>query len=134
MIYSQFDVVIVPFPFTEKDASKRRPALVLSGKSEFNEAAGHSVMAMITTASHSSWPLDIRLSDLESTGLKVASIVRMKLFTIDHTLIRERIGSLGTNDQVSVRAALSQLLRLALTVKQETVKEISEERAGTSET
>ena len=30
MTYRQFDVVVVPFPFTDVEASKRRPALILS--------------------------------------------------------------------------------------------------------
>jgi len=30
MIYDKFDVVKVPFPFTDKETVKRRPALVIS--------------------------------------------------------------------------------------------------------
>jgi mRNA interferase MazF len=30
LVLAAFDVVIVPFPFTDRNASKRRPALVLS--------------------------------------------------------------------------------------------------------
>jgi len=87
MTYEQFDVIVVPFPFTDTDTAKRRPALVLSNAQRFNVAVGHSVMAMITTASHSSWALDVPLNDLEPAGLAVPSIVRMKLFTLDHTLV-----------------------------------------------
>jgi mRNA interferase MazF len=42
-------VVVVPFPFTDRKASKRRPALVLSAMKVFGHLAGHSVMAMITS-------------------------------------------------------------------------------------
>ncbi len=52
VIYKPFEVVVVPFPFTHKAASKRRPALVLSSEM-FNAAIHHSVMVMITSASHS---------------------------------------------------------------------------------
>lgn len=114
MTYSQFDVVVVPFPFTDKNANKRRPALVLSDRAAFNESIGHSVMAMITTASHSTWPLDIRITDLGPAGLKVPSIIRMKLFTIDNELVREKIGELSQGDQESVQTALSKLIRLPL--------------------
>jgi hypothetical protein len=36
--YKQFDVVIVPFPFTDRQAAKRRPALVVSDENEFNHS------------------------------------------------------------------------------------------------
>jgi mRNA interferase MazF len=35
-IYSQFDVVVVPFPFTDSSTTKRRPALILSDAGTFN--------------------------------------------------------------------------------------------------
>lgn len=115
MTYSQFDVVVVPFPFTDIASSKRRPALVISSESTFNERIGQSVMAMITTAKHSDWPLDTRLTNLTSAGLKAESIVRMKLFTIDHQLIQRRLGSLGESDRVSVQIALYKLFDRPLT-------------------
>ena len=51
-----WQVVVVPFPFTDRATTKRRPALVLSAKA-FNRN-GHSVLAMITSASHRPWPGD----------------------------------------------------------------------------
>ena len=80
MTYRQFDVVVVPFPFTDSTTTKKRPALVISDATTFNQSIKKSVMAMITTASHSSWALDVLITDLTSTGLKAKSIVRMKLF------------------------------------------------------
>jgi mRNA interferase MazF len=107
--YKQFDVVVVPFPFTDKTAIKKRPALVLSSEL-FNSGIRHSLMAMITTASHSAWPLDIAIADLKNAGLKVPSIVRMKLFTIDHALIQKHIGYLSLQDQIAVESSLQSLL------------------------
>ena len=49
--YSPGDVVVVPFPFSDREASKRRPALVCSATA-FNDSSHHLVLAMITTASH----------------------------------------------------------------------------------
>lgn len=53
-----FDVVVVRFPFTDQNASKRRPALVLSSAA-FSRAVQQSVLAMITSADQSSWPGDL---------------------------------------------------------------------------
>ena len=112
MIYNAFDVVRVPFPFTDKQAEKNRPALVLSSDKEFNRSAGHSVMAMITSASHNPWPLDCTIKDLVSAGLPSASIIRFKLFTLDHRLIRGRLGKLSEMDSKTTRMNLMKLLNL----------------------
>lgn len=111
-IYSQFDVVIVPFPFTDRQATKRRPALVVSNEDAFNRALGRSVMAMITTSTQSPWPLDVAISDLATTGLPSASIVRMKIFTLDHHLVIRKSGVLSLADRSNVSGALRQLMTL----------------------
>lgn len=108
--YERFDVVRVPFPFTDRLAEKVRPALVLSDSAVFGKVAGHSVMAMITSATHSSWPLDVLIEDLAATALPVPSVVRFKLFTLDHRLARGRLGHLASRDQASVLASLRRLL------------------------
>ena len=64
MICDPWDVVVVPFPFTEKAGAKRRPALVLSPR-PFNEN-GHTLLAMITTQSHSPWPGDTNIKELST--------------------------------------------------------------------
>ncbi|HUX24482.1 MAG TPA: type II toxin-antitoxin system PemK/MazF family toxin [Burkholderiales bacterium] len=111
MTFEAYDVVVVPFPFTDRAATKRRPALVLSDRSAFNAAIGHVVLAMITSASHSDWPLDVALSDLQAAGLASASVVRMKLFTLDERLILRKAGSLAAADRKAVAAALRKLLK-----------------------
>lgn len=111
MTYEAFDVVIVPFPFTDRAATKRRPALVLSDRSTFNAGIGHVVLAMITSASHARWPLDVALKDLGSAGLTAASVVRMRLFTLDERLIPRKLGSLAAADRKAVVGALRKLLK-----------------------
>jgi len=49
MIYEVFDVVVVPFPFTDRASNKRRPALVLSDGKKFNKKVDHCVLTMITS-------------------------------------------------------------------------------------
>lgn len=112
MTFKAFDVVVVPFPFTDRNTTKRRPALILSDAQTFNKKVGQSVMAMITSAKNSDWPLDIEIQDLDSAGLPSASIVRMKLFTLDEQLIIRKAGTLERTDQEKVTGALHQLLNL----------------------
>jgi len=69
-----------------------------------------SVLAMITSAKHSTWPQDVPIQDLTPTGSSAPSLVRMKRFTLDHALIRGRLGRLAPSDSKAVRAALIQPL------------------------
>ena len=110
--FDAFDVVVVPFPFTDRTTTKRRPALVLSDAGNFNKQVGQSVLAMITSAVNSDWPLDVDITDLDSAGLPSASVVRMKLFTLDDQLVIRKAGALSDDDQQRVTNALKQLLNL----------------------
>jgi len=110
--FERFAVVRVPFPFTDREATKNRPALVLSDPEAFNTAAGHSVMAMITSAANPPWPLDCPIEDLKAAGLPAPSKVRFKLFTLDHRLVRGQLGRLSPDDEVRVRQGLAKLLGL----------------------
>ena len=108
--FNAFDVVVVPFPFTERSTTKRRPALVLSDLTAFNTQAGHVVLAMITSAKNSDWPLDVEITDLDSAGLPASSVVRMKLFTLDQQLVIRKAGLLAQQDRKAVAAAVRRLL------------------------
>ena len=112
MTYKPFDVVVVPFPFTDIKADKRRPALILSSDAKFNKRSGHSVLTMITSQNNPDWPLDTKLTGNHQAGLKAPSKVRMKLFTLDNRLIVRRIGQLTTEDKKAVSISLRSLLAI----------------------
>ena len=105
MICDHWQVVAVPFPFMERPAVKRRPALIISTK-EFNTVNDHSVMAMITTAMLESWPSDYLLAKSREAGLKVDCYVRWKVFTLPNALITKKIGELADEDRetLSIKA------------------------------
>ena len=68
---------------------------------------------MITSQTNSPWPLDVPIEDLDAAGLPAPSMVRMKLFTLDHQLILRKAGRLILEDQRQVRARLANLLRFS---------------------
>lgn len=110
MAFEQWQVVVVPFPFADRGARRRRPALLVSRPDALGNVIGHSVLAMITSAGHRRWPLDVRVSDLAQAGLPAPSVVRMKLFTLDDRLIERSVGTLAEPDVRAVRATLARLL------------------------
>lgn len=109
MIYNPFDIVVVPFPFTDSAQTKRRPALVLSQHANFGDKIGHSVLAMITSKKNVPWPLDCEIKNKNQSGLTAPSVVRMKLFTLDDRFIIKKIGRLSDTDQKKVKQSLSQI-------------------------
>jgi mRNA interferase MazF len=109
-VLAAWQVVRVPFPFTDLQAVKNRPALVLSDAAAFNAPAGHAVMAMITSEANSPWPLDCPIFDLAMAGLPAPSKVRFKLFTLDRRLVRGVLGQLAAEDKARVSMGLARLL------------------------
>lgn len=97
MISEPWDVVVVPFPFTEGAVTKRRPALTIS-TAAFNET-GQTVLAMITTKIHAPWPGDTELEEFNAAGLNMPCMVRLKIFTLDNRLIMRKIGRLSPVDR-----------------------------------
>jgi mRNA interferase MazF len=109
VIFNPFDVVVYAFPYVEKAGFVKRPALILSEYKCFGAGSGVSIVAMITSAKASVWPLDISISDLSNAGLTNPCIVRMKLNTAANDLIERRIGSLSDVDRQAVTGSLRKL-------------------------
>lgn len=101
MTFKSFDIVIVPFPFVESKLTKIRPALVLSNE-KFNKN-GSIILSMITSAKHVKKSGDIVITNLKSANLSFASIVRVKLFTVDLSVIHKKIGVLDKVDQSTLK-------------------------------
>ncbi len=95
--FSQGDVVLVPFPFTDLSAVKQRPTLVLS-PDRLNKGRIDVIVAAITSQIPDViGEDDIFLSDADrrTAGLPKASIIKLgKIFTIHQGLIRKKLGRL----------------------------------------
>lgn len=97
------DIVLLEFPFSHLQGSKRRPGLVLFCKD------ADVLLARVTTqaARHSS---DIALAHWATVGLPKASTVRLtKLAAIDQRLVHRKLGRLHPEDARAVAEALTQL-------------------------
>jgi mRNA interferase MazF len=91
--FDPFDVIVVPFPYADRLAEKRRPALVISNR----KLAMHGLVwvAMITSAENESWSSDIAISNLKRAGLPAPSVVRpAKIACIEPARIDRRVGRL----------------------------------------
>ena len=64
---------------------------------------------MITSAG-SDWPSDVAIRGWRQAGLSVPCKVRFKLFTLDHTLLIRKLGTLSEQDARAVKQALGRVL------------------------
>ena len=108
MTFEPLEVVVVPFPFTDRRTAKRRPALILSS-ARFNRAHEQSILAMITSAG-GDWPSDVVIRDWREAGLNVSCKVRFKLFALADRLIVRKLGALSKRDGEAVGATLGNVL------------------------
>ena len=109
-ILAAFDVVVVPFPYADRLAEKRRPAVIVSAPS-LTRQHGLVWLAMITSAENRRWNSDVPLDDLAATGLPAPSLVRpAKVATIDVERIVRKIGKLAAKEAKSVEAQLRKFL------------------------
>lgn len=106
-----WSVVVVPFPFVDVLETKRRPAIVVSAR-EFNETTGNSILAMVTRGVSMSWPTDLPIIDLGAAGLRVASVIRCRLFTLDNRMILRQVGTLARRDREAAKRQFRAVLDL----------------------
>ncbi len=110
--FSPFDVVVVPFPYADKFAEKKRPALVVSA-SKMAVQYGLVWLVMITSASNVRWDCDVEIENLSAAGLPAPSLVRpVKMATVDVARIARRIGRLSAPDASAMKARLRGLFLL----------------------
>ena len=106
--FQTFDIVVVPFPYSDKLAKKRRPAVVVSS-SHLEEVDDVVWVAMITSSDAGSTGA-VALQDMSSTGLNRASYVRpAKLATLETARVLRKVGALSKSDAQNLRRSLSLL-------------------------
>ena len=107
--FKPWDIVRVPFPYTDRSVRQHRPALVIAA-GDLQTAHGLLWLAMITSEVHRGWPGDVVISDLGGAGLPARSIVRpAKIATIEASNAG-RLGTLPPTDREAVRSYLRQRL------------------------
>jgi mRNA interferase MazF len=110
---SPWDVVVVPFPYSERLAEKRRPALVVSSDALASE--GFLWVAMITGAGKQMRAGDVAVVDLHSASLPGPSMVRTsKIATIEPARVLRIVGRLAPRERGSIARTLATFLAKAI--------------------
>jgi len=110
MAFAPFDLVVVPFPYADRLAEKRRPAVVISA-AIVGQRYKLVWLAMVTSAINPRWDCDVDISDLKAAGLPAPSRIRpVKIATADVARIVRRIGRLSANDAKALKSKLTTFL------------------------
>lgn len=108
-----WDIVKVPFPYSDRPVRERRPALVIVADPL---QAQHDLIwvLMITSAANRGWPSDVAISDLAMTGLRADSVVRTAKLAVIDGRDAEIMGQLPADDRIKVSTALTDHLGAVL--------------------
>jgi mRNA interferase MazF len=102
------DVVVLPFPFSDLSASKKRPALVVAALQTYNDV----ILCMITSqATRDNSAIAISNEDFEHGRLPQESNARpTRLFTADASIILRTAGKLSEAKIAEVVAEITRII------------------------
>lgn len=103
--FDPWDVVKVPFPYTDRPGRQRRPALVVAADPLLRDH-GLLWVVMITSAENRGWPGDVEVTDLALAGLPAPSLVRCAKIATIEAKEAERLGTLPMADRLAVEKRL----------------------------
>ena len=112
--FNQGEIVLVPFPFTNLEEDKRRPAVVVSAK-WFNDLRHDRILLAITSQiprNKEEDELMLVAKDIRGVDLRLPSIVRLgKIFTIETNLIVKSIDHLSPQGLEKTMSGLERVLK-----------------------
>jgi mRNA interferase MazF len=102
------DVVVIPFPFSDLSANKKRPALVLTSFS------GEDILLCQITSQcpDEKFAVSLKAMDFTTGSLPLDSFIRTsRLFTADNKLIIRKVGSISFERMDEVINSIIALLK-----------------------
>lgn len=110
--YRRGDVVLVPTDFTDQSDGTVRPAVVVSSD-RYNQQTPDVIIAPVTGhLGANPTPGDLALLDWQGEGLLRPSLARMKLATVEASVIKGKLGVLTAADMEALDHGLRDALDL----------------------
>ena len=90
-VYKKGNVVLVPFPFSDQTATKKRPAVIISSNL-YNDASSDIVIMAITSRIDKTIGIgECLIKDWQVAGLLKPSAIKPAISTIEQKLILKKI-------------------------------------------
>ena len=107
MQINQKEVVLLPYPFSNFEGMKVRPALVVSNES-FNKKSADCIMVPLTTViKDEPYSIIIDNADMDSGELVKQSRIRAdKIFSVEKNLVTMKIGTIKDKTFEKVKAEI----------------------------
>jgi mRNA interferase MazF len=109
--FSFGDIVLVPFPFTDQQANKRRPAVVVSSAVHNRSRPDVILMPVTSQVRPTGSPGELRISRWRQAGLIKPSMVKPIIMSIHRRFIVRRLGRLQLQDRHALEVTLRELLK-----------------------
>jgi mRNA interferase MazF len=104
------DLVLVPFPFTDQTAAKKRPAVVVSSAVYHRDRPDVILMAVTSQPPLGSRVGEVVVARWREAGLLKPSVIKPVLATVARELLIRKLGRLAEADVELLRGALRVVL------------------------
>jgi len=114
MKFNQREIVLVPFPYSDLSAVKKRPVVVISNN-KFNETSEDLVVVAITSKIYSDeYSVSINDNDLEFGQMPEQSVIKVaKFFTISKNKIVKKFSIINEDAFSKVTSKIVQLIEIS---------------------
>lgn len=104
------DVVLVPFPFTDQTATKKRPAVVVSSDAYHRDRPDVILMAVTSQVRPAVGVGEIPVQRWKEAGLLKPSVLKPLLATVERRLLIRKLGRLDAQDRDALARGLRTIL------------------------
>jgi len=110
--YNRGDVILIPFPFSDQTASKRRPAIVVSSDNYNRVSQDIVIMAIAGQITTHIGVGELLIEDRQGAGLLKPPVVKSAVSTIEQGLVIKRLGRFSSRDLSTLEKSLKELFDL----------------------
>lgn len=104
------EVLLVPFPFTDQTATKKRPTVVVSSLL-YNQQKPDLILMAVTSQINQPLQLgEFLISEWNAAGLLKPSVVKPIVTSLEKTLVLKSLGQLQAVDKEKLRVVLHQII------------------------
>ena len=108
--YNFGEIVLVPFPFTDQTAIKKRPAVIVSSNDYNVNRPDIIIMAVTSQMRSSEYFGDTIIHQWKNAGLLKPSVIKPIFTTIEKRLVLKTLGRITDEDKMALEDSLKKIL------------------------